>query len=66
MMYSRAECVFILEDYFAMKSFTAVRKALSNAYPDKKVPNKITRRLATKFQVDACLREGGRHFQHLL
>jgi hypothetical protein len=35
MEYSRAERVFILEHYFASKSFAAVRKAFSNAYPDK-------------------------------
>jgi hypothetical protein len=31
MVYSRAECVFIL----AQKSFAVVRKAFSNAYPDR-------------------------------
>jgi hypothetical protein len=67
MVYSRAEHVFILEHYFASKSFAAVREAFSNAYPDKEVPNKTpTHRLVTKFRVDACLREGGKHFQHLL
>jgi hypothetical protein len=40
MVYSRAERVFILEHYFASKSFAAVREAFSNAYPDKEVPNK--------------------------
>jgi hypothetical protein len=35
MVYSRAERVFILEHYFASKSFAAVREAFSNAYPDK-------------------------------
>jgi hypothetical protein len=42
MVYSRAERVFILEHYFASKSFAAIRKAFSNAYPDKEVPNKTT------------------------
>jgi hypothetical protein len=41
MVYSR-ECVFILEHYFASKSFAAVREAFSNVYPDKEVPNKTT------------------------
>jgi hypothetical protein len=51
MMYSRAERVFILEHYFASKSFSAVREAFSNAYPDKEVPNKTTvHRLVTKFR----------------
>jgi hypothetical protein len=40
MLYLRAERVFILEHYFASKSFAAVREAFSNAYPDKDVPNK--------------------------
>jgi hypothetical protein len=42
MMYSRAERVFILEQYFASKSSAAVREAFSNAYPDKEVPNETT------------------------
>jgi hypothetical protein len=42
MVYSRVERVFILENYFASKSFAAVREAFSNAYPVKEVPNKIT------------------------
>jgi hypothetical protein len=42
MVYSRAEHVFILEHYFASKSFAAVREAFSNSYPDKEVPNKTT------------------------
>jgi hypothetical protein len=57
MVYSRAERVFILEHYFASKSFAAVREAFSNAYPDKEVPNKTTiHRLVTKFRdtVFAC------------
>jgi hypothetical protein len=36
MVYSRAERVFILEHYFASKSFVAIREAFSNAHPDKK------------------------------
>jgi hypothetical protein len=66
-VYSRAERVFILEHYFTPKLSAAVHKAISNAYLDKEVPNKVTRhRLVTKFWVDACLREGGGHFQHML
>jgi hypothetical protein len=49
MVYSRAERVFILEHYFASKSFTAVRKAFSNVCSDKEIPNKTTvHRLVTK------------------
>jgi hypothetical protein len=59
--------VFILEHYFASKSFAAVREAFSNAYPEKEVPNKTTiRPLVTTFQMDACLPEGGGYFQHVL
>jgi hypothetical protein len=51
MVYSRAERVFVLEHYFASKSFGAVREAFSNAYPDKEVTNKTTmHRLVTKFR----------------
>jgi hypothetical protein len=39
-VYSRAELVFILEHYFALKSFAAVREAFSNKYPEKEAPNK--------------------------
>jgi hypothetical protein len=67
MVYSRAGIVFILEIYIASKSFVAIREAFSNAFLDNEVPNKITiHRLVTTFQVDACLREDGGHFQHLL
>jgi hypothetical protein len=67
MVYSRAERVFIHEHHFASKSFAAVREAFSNAYLDKEVLNKTTvHRLVTQFQVNACLREDGGHFQHLL
>jgi hypothetical protein len=41
MMYSRAERVYS-KHYFASKSFAAVRKAISNSYPDEEVPNKTT------------------------
>jgi hypothetical protein len=59
--------VFILEHYFASKSFAAVREDFSSAYPDKEVPNKTTiHRMVTTFRVDSCLREGGGHFQRLL
>jgi hypothetical protein len=54
MVYSRAERVFILEHYFASKSFAAVREAFSNAYPDKEVSNKTMHRLVTKFPVVVC------------
>jgi hypothetical protein len=48
-VYSRAERVFILEHYFASKSFAAVREEFSNAYPDKEAPNMTTiHRLETK------------------
>jgi hypothetical protein len=40
MVYS--ECVFILKNYFASKSFAAVREAFSNANPDKELWNKTT------------------------
>jgi hypothetical protein len=50
--------VFILEHYFASKSFAAVREAFSNAHPDKEVPNKtIIRRLVTKFRVTGSVRD---------
>jgi hypothetical protein len=43
--------MFIPEHYFALKSFAAVREALSNVYPDNEVPNKTTmQRLVTKFR----------------
>jgi hypothetical protein len=69
-VYSRAERVFILEHYFASKSFAAVREAFSNAYPDKEVPNKTIRRLVTKFREtgSVCLwqvliqRQNGRNY----
>jgi hypothetical protein len=60
MVYSRA--VFILENYFATKSFSALPEAFSNAFPDKEILNKTTiHRLASKYR-DARLRECGGHF----
>jgi hypothetical protein len=48
---SRAERVFILEHYFASKSFAAVREAFSNAFLIKEVLNKTpVHRLVTKFR----------------
>jgi hypothetical protein len=41
-VYLRTEHVFILERFFASKSFAAVREAFSSVYPDKEVPNKTT------------------------
>jgi hypothetical protein len=50
-LYSRAEHVFIREHYFTPKSFAAVRKVFSKAYPDEEVQNKTTiHRLATNFR----------------
>jgi hypothetical protein len=60
MVYSRAECVFILEHYFASKLSAGVRETFSNAYPDNEVPNKTTiHRLVTKFPAtgSVCDRE---------
>jgi hypothetical protein len=37
--HSRAEGVFILENYFASKSLTGVRESFSCAYSEKTVPN---------------------------
>jgi hypothetical protein len=43
--------VFILEHYFASKSFAVVREAFSNVYRDKKVPNKTSiHRLVTTYR----------------
>jgi hypothetical protein len=41
-VYSRVGCVFIIEHYFASKSFAAVREALTSVYSDKELPNKRT------------------------
>jgi hypothetical protein len=51
--------VFILEHYFASKSFTAVREAFSNVFADKEVPSKTrTHRLVTKVSGHRkCLRQ---------
>jgi hypothetical protein len=38
--------VFILEHYFASKSFAAVREAFSNSCPDKEVPNKTGNKIS--------------------
>jgi hypothetical protein len=55
-VHSRVECLFILEYYFALKSFAAVPVTFSNAYPDKEVPNKTTmHQLVTTFLCDKCL-----------
>jgi hypothetical protein len=42
MVYSRAERMFIFEHYCAPKSFSVLREAFNNVYPDKEVPNKTT------------------------
>jgi hypothetical protein len=39
-VFSLAERVFFLEYFFSSESFAAVRKAFSNAYAHKEVPNK--------------------------
>jgi hypothetical protein len=62
MVYSRAERVFILEHYFASKSFAAIREVFSSAYPDKEVPNKTTiHRLVTISGHRKCLYVTGAH-----
>jgi hypothetical protein len=51
MVYSGAEHVFILEHYFASKSFLAVYAVVSSAYYDNDVLNKTTvHKQVTKFQ----------------
>jgi hypothetical protein len=42
MVYSVGEHAFILEHYFATKSFAVGHVAFSNAYSGKEVPNKTT------------------------
>jgi hypothetical protein len=43
--------MFIFEYYLPSESFSALREAFSNAYPDNEAPNKITiNRLAIKFR----------------
>jgi hypothetical protein len=50
-VYSRAECAYILEHSFASKSFSTVSNAISNACPNKAVLNKTTiRRLVTELR----------------
>jgi hypothetical protein len=39
MQYSRAECVFTFNHYFASKSLVAICEAFNTVYPDKEVPN---------------------------
>jgi hypothetical protein len=41
-VYSRAERAFVLEHYFASKSFAAFCEVFSSAYPDKEVMNETT------------------------
>jgi hypothetical protein len=63
MVYSRAERMFILEHNTSHKK----RLLLFVKHLAMRSPSKTTiHRLVTKFRVDACLREGGGHFQHLL
>jgi hypothetical protein len=53
--------VFVLEHYFASKSFAAIRVAFSIAYPDKKVPKETTiHRLATTFRDTGNVCDGKR------
>jgi hypothetical protein len=42
MVYSRAECIFILRYYFVSESFAVLREAFINVYTDKEIPNKTT------------------------
>jgi len=51
MVYSRAEYMFILEHYFASKSFAAVREAFKKAYPVKKMPSKYNATLTSNISV---------------
>jgi hypothetical protein len=63
-VHSRAERVFILEHYFASKSFAAVCEAFSNAYSDKEVPNKTTlHRLVTTFRDTGNMSDVGQCWQ---
>jgi hypothetical protein len=52
MVYLRVERVFILEHYFPSKTFTDIREAVSNAYPEKEVPNETV----THWRQIVCLR----------
>jgi hypothetical protein len=48
--------VFIIEYYFARKSFADIREAFSNAYPDKDVTNMTTiQLLVPKCRDKKCL-----------
>jgi hypothetical protein len=47
--------VFILKNYFASKSFVAVREEFSNACPDNEVPSKITTGLHRLVTGSVCL-----------
>jgi hypothetical protein len=42
MVYSRTEHVFLLEQYFPLKSFAVVREAFNSSYSDNEVPNTTT------------------------
>jgi hypothetical protein len=51
MVYSLAQRVFILEHFFASKSFSSLREEFSSAYPGSEVPNKTTiHRLVTQLR----------------
>ena len=51
MVFARAERVFIVEHYFASKSFQATQNAFVNAYPDIPPPNKASiHHLVKKFR----------------
>jgi hypothetical protein len=57
--------VFILEYFFAQKSFVVICEAYNNTYADKQTQYTI-QLLVLKLRVVVCIREGGGHFQHLL
>jgi hypothetical protein len=61
-MTTQAGRVFILDHYFASKSFAAVCEAFSRQRSTRLVKSTST---AATFLVDACLLEGGGNFQHL-
>jgi Zn-finger protein len=55
MVYSCAECVFILKHNIASKLFVAVHEAFSNEDADKEVQNKtIIHHVVTKYQDIEC------------
>jgi hypothetical protein len=64
MVYSRAERVFVLEHYFALLLFVEHNIEQTVANIDPQTLRKVARN--TLKREDACLREGGGHFQHLL